>query len=325
MLQGLIAQELSDLMVSLPFELGAAGPKLRILQNVRSAIHRFTANKPRPLVDLRHLEPLAGRGEEDTLRAHAERDLTKWNAIENHRTATKGDRETTAWLVDEINAAGQTAEVETFPFLRRDLGTCVVEVSGQTIPGVPLFDGGLTEPDGVEGTLAPLGGEGDIAVTRYGPHWSHPLTQKMDKARKENRYKAIVAIADGQLVRPGLALLNADSYMSAYGPPVLQVSTERGQELENAAADRSTVRVVAHAANETDDSGKCGGSDRRKKFRSQTANCHDAAQCLVDLYVRTRWWSLCVAGSDKTVFVVAARPHGDFYREYGPRIGPCRS
>jgi len=185
--------------------------------------------------------------EENTLRAHAERDLTKWNAIENHRTATKGDRETTAWLADEINATGQTAEVETFPFMRRDLGTCVVEVSAQIISGVPLFDGGLTEPDGVEGTLAPLGEEGDIAVTRYGPHWSHPLTQKLDKARKEDRYKAIVAIADGQLVRPGLALLNADSYMSVYGPPVLQVSTEHGQELENAAADRSMVRVIAHA------------------------------------------------------------------------------
>lgn len=210
---------------------------------------RFIVSLPTGLVTL--LIPNAWNrslaGEENMLRAHVERDLTVWNAIENHRTATKGDRETAAWLVDEINATGQMAEVETFPFVRRDLGTCVVEVGDQTVPGVPLFDGGLTGPDGMKGTLVPLGEEGDIAVTRYGPFWNHPLTQKLEKARKENRYNAIVAIADGQMVRPGLALLNADAYMSAYGPPVLQISTEHGDKLEKAAADRSTVRVIAHA------------------------------------------------------------------------------
>ena len=98
------------------------------------------------------------------------RDIRGWDAIEDHRTGTEGDGQTTAWLADCIAAAGAEPYVDTFAFVRPVLHECAVSVDGRRADGVPLFDGGTTDADGIMAPLAPLAAaETGIGFASSGP------------------------------------------------------------------------------------------------------------------------------------------------------------
>jgi hypothetical protein len=161
-----------------------------------------------------------------------------WDAIPDHRTGTSGDAETAEWLARQVRAAGVEPVMQAFPFRRRVPGDCFLEVAGRRIPGVPLFDGGAGE-----GIRAKLGMPGGIAVQPFAPFGAHPDTQRLNELRTAHGHAGIVALAKGDLVKPGLALLNADDWKEPFGPPVLQVATEHA-ELLFAARDRGSEAVM---------------------------------------------------------------------------------
>ena len=167
--------------------------------------------------------------------------LEEWDAIPDHRTGTSGDAETAAWLARQVRAAGAEPVMREFPFQRRVLGDCFLEVEGVRIPGVPLFDGGAD--GGIRGIL---GAPGGIAVQSFAPFDLHPDTRRLHELRKAHGHVGIVAVAKGDLVKPGLALLNADDWREPFGPPVLQVATEHA-DLLFAAAERG-AEALLHAS-----------------------------------------------------------------------------
>jgi len=183
----------------------------------------------------------------DPLTARITAILEGWDAIDDHRTGTAGDRATADWLQREIEAAGATARLDPFPFVRRVPGECWVEAAGRRADGVPLFDGALGDPAPLESTLAPLDAGTDIGVVAFGPSLAHAGAQTLFRARRAGVHRAIVAVAAGDQVRPGLAVINADDYVKPFGPPVLQVATGAGEWLFPAAAARSAARFRVHA------------------------------------------------------------------------------
>jgi hypothetical protein len=166
-----------------------------------------------------------------------------WDDIAEHRTGTPGDLATADWLADEIRARGATPLLESFTFERRIFRSAFVEVDGERIDGVPLYDGGYTEAP-ITAELAPLDGETGIGVCDFVPYEAHALTQPMMQARRTATHAAIVAISVAPPPSPAPSLLNAESYQRPYGPPVLQVGMKHRERLM-AAAERKLTATFA--------------------------------------------------------------------------------
>ena len=82
-----------------------------------------------------------------------------------HRTGWPGDDATSEWLVAEMQAAGIEAERDRFTFPRVECRTARLTWPDGAADGLPLYDGGFTPPDGVEGQLvSPDDGAEHVAI-----------------------------------------------------------------------------------------------------------------------------------------------------------------
>ena len=145
-----------------------------------------------------------------------EKDLVKWDSIELHRTGTEGDNETAHWLAEEIKRCSLIPELDPFNFTKRTPKKSIVTNGFHTAKGLPLFDGGSTSSDGIKGDFGSLEDKNVIAVTKYGSSTMDEATKNLNNARKRNEHPAIVAIADVSSSKPGLAVLNAESYREPF-------------------------------------------------------------------------------------------------------------
>src|SRR5713101_4553711 len=90
--------------------------------------------------------------------------LAAWDAQGIHRTATAGDDAGAAWLAAEAAALGATVSIEEVALDRLDPVAAFLEIGGERIDAVPVFDAPATDAAGIEGKLGPVGGDGDIVV-----------------------------------------------------------------------------------------------------------------------------------------------------------------
>ena len=183
------------------------------------------------------------------MRQRIERDIRSWDEITDHRTGTEGASRTSSWLAAEISVCGLEPNIDWFAFARRVLHECSVETDDHRAVGVPLFDGGYTDVRGVSGTLGNLDSNAAIGLTGFSP--VPRANVSLETARRDSGFAAIVAVARGDTVRPGLSLLNADAYRMPFGPPVLQVATEHRDWLHAARDNATPVKLNAHVTLET--------------------------------------------------------------------------
>ncbi|MXY78945.1 MAG: Zn-dependent exopeptidase M28 [Chloroflexi bacterium] len=219
------------------------------------------------------------------MRDQIESDIRGWDAIHDHRTGTAGDAATTEWLAGLVRGAGAEPHVDAFPFERRAPRECSVTVDGRTAPGLPLFDGGLTDAAGLSGPLTGLadgpGTPGGIALARYESSGG-AATEALLHARKSGRHAGIVAIAEGRRVEPGLAPLNADAFGAPFGPPALQVGSEHADWLEAAAARDALARLTAHMRIE---------QTVASNVQARVAGARPALAPLVIMTPISAWWT----------------------------------
>jgi hypothetical protein len=159
-----------------------------------------------------------------------------------HRTATETDRNSGDWLMGEVRKAGLNPARENFTISRVDPVTASLSAHGRRIEGVPLFDGGFTDPEGVRGRLGDLSGDAPIGLTEIAPNTAE--RGSLAGARRQNRHRAIVVVTRG--ARPGLCPSNAESFLHPFGPPVLQVSSEEASWLADLARQGSEAVLTAH-------------------------------------------------------------------------------
>ena len=70
-----------------------------------------------------------------------------------HRSGTEVDAASARWLADRVVDCGPEPTVESVPFDRFDPGPAYLQTGARRVAGIPLFDGGLTGPEGVSGSL----------------------------------------------------------------------------------------------------------------------------------------------------------------------------
>lgn len=218
------------------------------------------------------------------MREQIEADIRGWDAIEDHRTATLGDAETTEWLTGAVREAGAEPQLDTFAFRRVVPQTCTITVAGRSVAGVPLFDGAFTSAKGIEAPLGPVGAAGCIAVCRFDPVPTS-TAQPLHQARAGDGHAAIVAVAAATSTVPGLALLNAERFDAPFGPAVLQVASEHAGWLEAGAASGTPARLVAQATFE--DTFACN-------VQAVVPGIEPELAPLVVMTPRSAWWT-CTA------------------------------
>lgn len=155
-----------------------------------------------------------------------------------HRTGTDVDKASADWLADEYSALGVTPVRSTYGLDRVDVAAATAMVEGETLEGLPRFDGGTTGSAGLTGMLGPIGTDAPIGLAKTDPR----STAVVENFRRNGPHRAIVQITDGG--RTGLCPINADGFTDPFGPPVLQVSSEHTALLEKATSDAATVSVT---------------------------------------------------------------------------------
>ena len=160
-----------------------------------------------------------------------------------HRTGSAVDVTSAQWLAAEVQALGLEADLEPVALTRIDPQACFIEAEGRRVAGLPLFDGGFTGPDGISGRVGPLASEAEIGVAEAPPSEFH---EAFDAERKAHRHQACVVVTLGG--RQGLAVRNAPRFLSPFGPPVLQVSSEERDWIAQLSQRGSQARLVASIA-----------------------------------------------------------------------------
>jgi len=179
----------------------------------------------------------------DEAKARAVGWLTAWDSQGVHRTGTSGDEAGARWLADEAASLGVEVASEVFTLDRLDPVACYLELDGDRISGVPVFDAPATGADGVTGTLT-LSGQGDgILVAKLSPRSVY--TGEYEKLRGSAAHRALVIVCAGE--RPGTGLLNAERFRNPYGPPAIHVSSEASEAVLSSAAAAKRARVVSES------------------------------------------------------------------------------
>ena len=80
--------------------------------------------------------------------------IRQYEQLGDHRTGLPGDDATTEWLASELSNLGIEPIVESYPFPLFEYKTAELSADDIHITGIPMFDGGVTGPQGVQGELA---------------------------------------------------------------------------------------------------------------------------------------------------------------------------
>ncbi len=231
------------------------------------------------------------------MREQIENDIRGWDALEDHRTGTAGDQQTATWLAEQVRNAGGRALLDEFALERRVPGPASVADGEHVAQGLPLFDGPLRGATAVRGRAGWPAPGANIAVVRFE---SNQPNRDLHACRlATSGPTAIVAVAAGEQVEPGLAVLNAESFLAPYGPPVLQVATAAGAWLDAAADGHRELTVSAPLSAEP-----ATASNVRVEFPGRDAGLAP----LVVMTPRSAWWR-CTAerGGGIAVWLACAR------------------
>ena len=164
--------------------------------------------------------------------------IQEYDAQDWPRSGTEGDHSSAHWLAEQVTECGLDPVLEPFDLSRVDPELAYVEIEGRRVDGLPLFDGGFTTPDGVHGRIGPLDSNAEIGIAEVGGLPRQDLIQ----ARQADRHTGIVAVTP---TGPGVAILNAPSFLTPFGPPVLQLGSEDREWLAGHASRNSEARLVA--------------------------------------------------------------------------------
>ena len=153
--------------------------------------------------------------------------LQAWDSQGFHRTATEGDEAGADWLTAEAERMGAQVDNELFALDRVEQVEASVVVDGIPVEGLKMFDSPDTDP----------GGTDSVHVVELAPPAVYG--REFRDLRTGMTNGAIVVVTTGD--RPGLALLNAESFVSPFGPPVLQVSSSEAERITSASTKRVTI------------------------------------------------------------------------------------
>jgi hypothetical protein len=164
--------------------------------------------------------------------------LQAWDVQGPHRTGTAGDQAGADWLAGEAAAFGAEVTVEEFAFERLDPIEAYLEIGGERIAGVPVFDAPPTDAGGIDGVFGET-----IAVAELPPRAVY--SGEFERLRRMPGHQGLVVVCAGEA--PGFALINAEQFKAPYGAPAIHVSSEVRDAVGAAARDGESARLVSHS------------------------------------------------------------------------------
>jgi hypothetical protein len=180
----------------------------------------------------------------DDPRHRAARWLAAWDGQGIHRTATAGgDNAGADWLAREAAALGATVSIEEFALDRLDPVLAFLEIDGEQIEAIPVFDAPATDAAGIAGMLGPVGGDAEIVVAELSPRAVY--SGEFATLRRGGSHRGLVILCTGE--SPGMGLLNAESFRAPYGAPAIHVASEAREAVLAAAAQGAPARLVAES------------------------------------------------------------------------------
>lgn len=200
-----------------------------------------------------------------------------YDAFGERRAGSAADNASADWLRGLAARAGAEAVLRPVPFARLIPGPSEIEADGRAVPGLPLFDGGLTDGGGVAGTLGPLGSAARIGFVEMEPRAASLPDNPFARARRQSAHAAIVVAL--RTKPDSLAPLNAHDALAPFGPPVLQVAGQEAPWLAALAARGAPARVAVTGFR---------GNGRSANVRAALPG---AAPPLLLLTPRTSWWT----------------------------------
>ena len=175
--------------------------------------------------------------------ARASAFFQQYDAMGERRAGSAADLASAQWLAGQISAsAGLATQAIDVPFQRFVPGEAWLEAEGVRIAGLPLFDAGLTGPDGLIGTIGPLGSDAAIGFAELEPSAASLPGNAFAQARAESRHQAIVIALVTR--EGGLAPLNAHDLEQPFGPPVLQIAGRDGPTVSALSDGRTPIRLM---------------------------------------------------------------------------------
>jgi hypothetical protein len=171
----------------------------------------------------------------------AARWLAAWDSHGAHRTATAGDDAGLEWLVAEVRAVGASVSIEEFGLDRLDPIMTFLEIGGERIEGVPVFDAPVTDQTGVVGRLGLADSDCEIAVAELPARAVY--AEEYERLRRTSTHRGLVIVCTGEA--PGLGLNNAEKFRSPYGVPAIHVSSEARDVVLALATQGAMGRLVA--------------------------------------------------------------------------------
>ncbi len=200
-----------------------------------------------------------------------------YDGFGERRTGGEGDAAAAAWLRDRAEAAGAAARLDPVDFERFMPGEAWLSADHRRIEGLPLFDGGTTDADGLVGTFGPLGSAARIGFVEMEPRAASLPNNPFAVARRDSQHAAIVVAL--RTKPDSLAPLNAHDLSHPFGPPVLQVEGREAPRLQELAERGAPVRLVAVGRR---------GAARSANVR---ADLPGEDPPLLVLTPRTSWWT----------------------------------
>jgi hypothetical protein len=164
--------------------------------------------------------------------------LKAWDGQGIHRTGTAGDAAGAEWLAAEARALGAEARVEDFAIERLDPIECFLEVGGERIESVPVFDAPATDVGDIAGRLGM-----EIAVAELTPRAVY--SGEFQRLRRAGGHRALAVICQGEA--PGFGLINAEDFRVPYGMPAIHLPSEVRDAVLAAAREGTAARLVSHS------------------------------------------------------------------------------
>ena len=171
--------------------------------------------------------------------AAAERRIRDYEQFGIHRTGGDADNQTAHWLVEELSAAGIDARSAAFDFPKLGWERAELIIDGVGVPGVPMFDGGLTGPEGASGTLG--GGIARIELQQDDPiRFGNDIYERLEQLSAAGAAGVVMIMGDDQ---GGPILRNAERPTDPVALPVLQVAPQDAGPLRDRDGAAATLII----------------------------------------------------------------------------------
>jgi hypothetical protein len=178
-----------------------------------------------------------GLGVEST---KAEAWLAQWDAMGWHRAGTDGDRRSLKWLIQQVAYAGWTPVPQALDFTARRDAEASLTARGRRLEGISVFDAPDC-PTAITASLAHGADHGGIGLVNIRPDAATLDDEPLSRLRRSAQTVALVALTESG--DDALAPVNAPSYASPYGPPMLQLAATHRPELEAWCSARESVQL----------------------------------------------------------------------------------